>query len=369
MTIRELRVYSVALPARQMYNMSSSAVSTPYSTIIELVNSDGQCGYGEVCLASPHYQTAHNQGVIASLELLAPEIIGQDARLHNVLNARMHAVMEGHTEGKAAIDIACWDLAGKIHDCHVVDLLGGALTENVVTYHVIGIGTAEYAAAEAERLQSAGIKRLQLKAGGRSIDQDIESIHAVANAIAKDTDLAIDSNRGWSTTQALQVSNACADIAFSLEQPCATEAELLQLKTQIRHPIIIDENATDLRSIARQITTGTANGFGLKISRLGGLTAMLGVRDLCMQARIPMSADDAWGGDIIAAAGVALGATLKPDFSRGAWIAHPYHETHYDETHGPRIIDGYVTLPDGGPGLGLQIEPGYFGDPVAVYSG
>ena len=81
-----------------------------------------------------------------------------------------------------------------------------------------------------------------------------------------------------------------------------------------------------------------------------------------------MSADDAWGGDIIAAAGVALGATLDPQFSRGAWIAHPYHQTHYDEKNGPRISNGYVTLPQGGPGLGLVIEDGQFGDPVEVYS-
>ena len=87
-----------------------------------------------------------------------------------------------------------------------------------------------------------------------------------------------------------------------------------------------------------------------------------------MATRTPMSADDAWGGDIIAAAGVALGATLDPQFSRGSWIAHPYHQTHYDEKNGPRISNGYVTLPQGGPGLGLVIEEGQLGDPVEVYS-
>lgn len=92
------------------------------------------------------------------------------------------------------------------------------------------------------------------------------------------------------------------------------------------------------------------------------------VRDLCMATRTPISTDDAWGGDIIAAAGVALGATLEPQFSRGAWLAHPYHEKHYDEINGPRIENGFVTLPKGGPGLGLIIDDGQFGDPVAAYS-
>ncbi|MEM6986207.1 MAG: mandelate racemase/muconate lactonizing enzyme family protein [Pseudomonadota bacterium] len=367
MAITEIRVYTVELPAKQLYNMSSSSVAVPHSTILEVFDSSGHCGYGEVCLASPHYQPAHGAGVLASLPLLAPAVLGLDPLQHTRINAAMHGALDGHTEGKAAIDIACWDLAGKLFDRPVVDLLGGALADDVITYHVVGIGPAEVAAAEAARLQDSGIKRIQLKAGGRPIDDDIASIRAVADVLAPGTDLAVDTNRGWSTVEAVQVSNACADLKLSLEQPCATEAELRQIKTQLRHPLIVDENATDLRSIARQISNGTADGFGLKLSRLGGLTAMRAVRDLCMAARVPMSSDDAWGGDIIAAAGVALGATLAPQFSRGAWLAYPYHQTHYDPVNGPRLQGGHVSLPSGGPGLGLVFEDGCFGDPVASY--
>ena len=368
MAIKEIRVYSIALPAKQLYTMSSSDVTTPWSTIVEVRDSSGHSGYGEACMASPQYQAAHNAGVRASFELLAPAIKGCDPTQFNVLNAAMNKALDGHTEGKAALDIACWDLSGKILDKSVVDLLGGALQQDIITYHVVGIGTPEYAASEAKRLQNEGITRIQLKAGGRAIPEDIACIHAVADVLEAGTDLAVDTNRGWTSAEAIQVSNACADITLSLEQPCATEAELVHLKQQCNHPIVVDENSTDIGAMARMISTGLADGFGLKITRLGGLTNMRAVRDLCMATRTPMSADDAWGGDIIAAAGVALGATLDPQFSRGAWIAHPYHQTHYDEKNGPRISNGYVTLPQGGPGLGLVIEDGQFGDPVEVYS-
>ncbi|MEM7376295.1 MAG: mandelate racemase/muconate lactonizing enzyme family protein [Pseudomonadota bacterium] len=368
MAITDIRVYTAELPAKRLYNMSSSAVTVPQATIVELIDSSGHHGHGEVCLASPHYQPAHSGGVIASLELLAPAVLGLDPVQHTRVNAALNAALDGHTEGKAAIDIACWDLAGKLFDRHVIDLLGGALSDRVSTYHVVGIGEAEVAAADAAALQDAGLRRLQLKAGGRSIDQDIASIRAVAATLRPDTDLAVDTNRGWSTGEALHVSHACADLRLAFEQPCATEAELRHIKPQLRHPLIVDENATDLATIARLIANGTADGFGLKLSRLGGLTPMLAVRDLCRAARVPMSSDDAWGGDIIAAAGVALGATLAPQFSRGAWLAHPYHQTHYDPEHGPRLDGGSVTVPRGGPGLGLQLEAGCFGDPVAVYT-
>jgi L-alanine-DL-glutamate epimerase-like enolase superfamily enzyme len=367
MTIEEIRVYATPLGAQTKYNMSNSTVTTPMSTIVEMVDSDGVIGYGEACMASPQFQPAHNDGIRSSMSLLAPAILGLDPIHLSTINGAMNRALDGHTEGKAALDIACWDLIGKRLDQSVVDLLGGAQMTDVITYHVVGIDTPEIAAATATRLQDEGITRIQLKSGGRPIHEDIASIHAVAAVLRPGTDLAVDTNRGWSTVEAVHVSNACADITMSMEQPCATEAELQHIKAQIRHPIVVDENSTDVGAIARMISSGLANGFGLKLTRLGGLTTMRGVRDLCMATRTPMSADDAWGGDIIGAAGVALGATLDPQFTRGAWLAHPYHQTHYDEVNGPRIENGYATLPAGGPGLGLVLEEGQFGDPIAVY--
>ena len=365
--ITEIRVYAAPLSAETKYNMSSSTVGTPMSTIVEVIDADGVIGYGEACLASPQFQPAHNDGVRSSLSVLAPAILGLDPMQFTVVNAAMHRALTGHSEGKAALDIACWDLAGKRLELSVVDMLGGAQMDDVLTYHVVGIDTPEAAAATATRLQDEGITRLQLKTGGRGIHEDIASIHAVAEVLRPGTDLAIDTNRGWSTAEAIHVSNACRDIMLSMEQPCSTEAELHHVKAQIVHPIIVDENTTGIDAVARMISNGLADGFGLKLTRLGGLTAMRAVRDLCMATRTPMSSDDAWGGDIIGAAGVALGATLDPQFSRGAWLAHPYHQTHYDEANGPRIENGFATLPAGGPGLGLVLEDGQFGDPVAVY--
>jgi len=80
-----------------------------------------------------------------------------------------------------------------------------------------------------------------------------------------------------------------------------------------------------------------------------------------------MSCDDAWGGDIVAAACVHLGSTLRPSLNRGAWIAQPLVGHHYDEVAGPRIVDGHIAIPEG-PGLGLRIPDGALGEPVAVVS-
>ncbi len=236
----------------------------------------------------------------------------------------------------------------------------------VLTYHVVSIGRPQQQAAMAADLQDAGHTRLQLKAGGRHIDEDVESIRTVAAVVRPGTDLVVDVNRGWTVEEAIRVSIACDGIPMAIEQPCRTLDECSRARPHLRHPLLVDESATDLATIARAITGGHVDGLGMKLTRIGGITAMRAVRDLCASTGTPSSCDDSWGGDIIASACVHLGSTFAPHLSRGAWIAAPYIEGHYDAENGPRIENGRVSIP-AGPGLGIAIEDGSFGEPIALY--
>ena len=258
-TINEIRVYKVPLPAKSLYNMSSSEVLTPESTIVELIDSDGMIGYGEACMATPEAQEASNESIRSSLSVLAPSVIGVDPMELDLINTTMESALKGESEGKAAIDIACWDLIGKKLGKSVAELLGGNITHNVITYHVIGITSPENAAAEAEKLQAEGISRLQLKTGGRDVKEDISSIKAVAKVIKDGTFLDVDTNRGWTENEAVEVSSTCSEIAMSMEQPCATKEELFRLKPQIFHPLIIDESATDMATISKMVFSEIEN--------------------------------------------------------------------------------------------------------------
>ena len=135
----------------------------------------------------------------------------------------------------------------------------------------------------------------------------------------------------------------------------------------MRHPLLLDECADSLSTIANAIGTGVADGFGIKLTRVGGISGMRAIRDLCEATNTPTSCDDSWGGDIIAAACVHVGATLDPKLSRGAWISDPYQVAHYDEEHGPRIVNGTIAVPPG-HGLGITIPSEYFGVPISNYS-
>ena len=71
-------------------------------------------------------------------------------------------------------------------------------------------------------------------------------------------------------------------------------------------------------------------------------------------------------GDIIAAACVHIGATIKPKLFEGTWLAQPYIEGHYDSNNGIKIKGGHIKLPEGA-GLGVVPDEGIFTNELASY--
>jgi L-alanine-DL-glutamate epimerase-like enolase superfamily enzyme len=145
-------------------------------------------------------------------------------------------------------------------------------------------------------------------------------------------------------------------------------AEVATLRGRLVHPVYLDENTEDLNVVLTAVGTGIADGFGFKITRLGGLSKIAIARDICAIRSLPHTCDDAWGGDIIAAAGAHIGSTVEPSRFEGAWIAQEYLEGHYDSKNPVDIEDGNIRVPDG-PGLGVNPDPGVFGKPIAAYGG
>ena len=117
----------------------------------------------------------------------------------------------------------------------------------------------------------------------------------------------------------------------------------------------------------RAIALDACDGFGLKISRLGGLNAMATVRDICAARSLPHGVEDSWGGDITSAAIVQFAATVEPRMLEAAWTSTNYIEEHYDPDNGIEMQDGYFQLPTG-PGLGVNPQEERIGRCVASYS-
>lgn len=367
MKIVEVHIYQHDLPVKNgPYVMANSLVDSLDTTLVKIVADNGLVGWGETCPVGPTYAPGHSAGARAALCLIAPALIGAGELAPLAMRRLMDRQLNGHHYAKAAVDIAIYDLWGKHLGQRVADLLGGAVTEKVPSYYALSVGTPDETARIAAEKVAQGYPRLQIKVGGRALELDIETIHKVSEVAGKKVRLAVDANRGWSTRDILLVDQACRDIPFILEQPCNSIEEIATVRSQLSHPVYADESAVDLNTVLRLIGDRLVDGFGMKLTRLGGLHAMATFRDICEARGLPHTCDDSWGGDIIAAACTHVGATVRPDLLEGVWLAQPFIEGHYDPVNGIEINDGHIALPVG-PGLGISPDEAGFGAAFASF--
>lgn len=367
MKISGIHVFAHMLPVRGgAYRTSGSALETADSTIVKVAADNGLVGWGEVCPLGPTYQPQHAKGARAALEDIAPCVVGMELDGIASLHRRMDAALDGHAYAKAALDIAAYDLLGKHLGARVAELLGGAVTERVPSYYATCVDTPEEGARIAAEKVAEGYPRIQLKVGGRSVEVDIEAVRKTHERIGGKARLAVDANRGLATGEAVLLSHACRDIPFVLEQPCNSLEEIRAIRGRVCHPIYIDESGADLGVVMQAAAEGLCDGFGMKVTRIGGLKGGAWMRDMCAIRSLPHTTDDNWGGDIVSAACVHLGATVRARLMEGAWLAQPYVEGHYDSRNGIRIEGGHVALPSGA-GLGVEPDEGVFGEPCLVF--
>ncbi|MFT4651728.1 MAG: L-alanine-DL-glutamate epimerase-like enolase superfamily enzyme [Porticoccaceae bacterium] len=368
MRISKIVVYQHDLPVKNgPYRMANAEVFSLDTTLVKLETSCGLVGWGETCPVGPTYAPSYASGARAALIQMAPGLIGQDPMQPVLMHRHMDSLLNGHNYAKAAIDIAVYDLIGKKTRRRVADILGGPCTESVPSYYATGVGLPDEISRVAAEKAAEGYPRLQIKIGGRPVETDIEVIRKVWETVGNNMRIAVDGNRGLTCRDTLRLSRECADIPFILEQPCETVEEITGIRNQLHHAVYLDESAVSLNMVISVIGAGLVDGFGMKITRIGGLQPMAVFRDICEARNLHHTSDDSWGGDIIAAACVHLGATVKPKLFEGAWLAQPYIEDHYDSANGVKIIGGHIALPSG-PGLGVIPDEGIFTNEVAVFS-
>lgn len=367
MRITGIQVYQHDLPVvGSAYTMANTRLSRLDSTIVQLQTDSGHHGWGETCPLGSTYQQQHALGARAAIDLLAPMLIGESIEHPDLLMQKMNQALVGHNYAKAALEIAVVDASAHSRGIGVAELLGGARTESVPAYYALGLDEPAATAEAAQEKVAQGYRRLQLKIGGRDPHTDVDAIQAVWERVGGSVKLVADANRGLSMVDFRFISNACQNIPIAFEQPCQTLREIRSIRRQCQHSIFLDENVVDIETLELVIEQNLCDGFGLKMTRMGGLQAMAAARDLCAEAKLPHTCDDTWGGDIIAAACVQLASTVDPEQLEGVWIAAPYIAEHYDNSHAIRVENGEIRVPKG-PGLGINPNPDLFGLPVASY--
>ena len=335
------------------------------STVVAVTTNDGVIGYGEVCPLGTTYLASHAAGARAALELLAPAVIGCDPRDLGSVNDAMDATLLGHEYAKSPIDIACWDILGKVTGMDVATLLGGRRQESFPLYMAVPLDSPEAMTEYVLARQAEGIHRFQLKVGGDPA-VDGKRAHQVI-AVTTDADLVVaDANCGWRLNDAITAARLMNDLPrLYLEQPCPTMEECIEVRRHTTLPMVYDEVVHDVATMLRAVNPGGAGAFNLKVSKVGGLTKAKLMRDLATDLGIQVTIEDTWGGDIVSATSAHLAASTRRESLLTVSFMNDWVNEHV-AGYQPRSVHGIGSAPTG-PGLGIEVDRNALGGAIQTH--
>jgi len=363
MRIIRISAYRVELPLVEgSYKWSGGKAITVFDSTIVRVDTDaGVVGWGEVCPLGPFYLPAYANGVRAGIAELGPHLLGWDPLQLGALNHRMDAALKGHAYVKSGIDMACWDILGKVTGQPVCVLLGGRYGDDVPLYRAISQEDPEAMAAKVAGYRADGYRRFQLKVGGEA-DVDVARIKAVAAKLQSGDRLVADANTGWRMHDALRVVRAVRDVDVYIEQPCLTYEECLTVRRHTDHPFVLDEVIDGMDVLLRGHADRAMDLVNIKISKFGGLTKAKQARDLCASLGVAMTLEDSWGGDIVTAAIAHLAHSTPPEVFFSATDFNSYVTVSFADG-APQRVNGRMAASTA-PGLGIEPKMDVLGKPV-----
>ena len=365
MKITSIKAWQVDLPLKEgRYSWSNGNFVEVFDTTVVAVETDvGITGYGECCPLGSAYLPAYAAGVRAGLQEIGPKVIGMDPTDLGVLNRHMDSVLRGHPYVKAPIDVACWDILGKVAGLPVYKLLGGAEQAEIDLYRAISQVPPKQMAENVAGYKREGYRKFQLKVGGDA-NEDLARIRACREILDPSDTLVADANTGWTMAETARIIAATADLDIYIEQPCPTYEECLSVRRRAIRPWVLDEVITGLDVLVRALGDHAMDVINLKISKVGGLTKARQMRDLCVSSGIPMTIEDTWGGDIVTASIAHLARSTPAEFCFSATDFNSYGTVTIADG-APQRKNGRMTASDA-PGLGITPRMDVLGTPVLV---
>ena len=367
MKITRITVYQSDLPLEHPYWLSGGRLKFECldATFIKIETDAGITGWGEGTPWGHTYVPAHGPGIRAGIETMASCVLGLDPRRVLDVERAMDLALPGHLYAKSPIDMACWDIAGKVAGLPIADLMGGGSRTPRPIASSVGAKTVEETREVIERYRDRGYVAHSVKIGG-DVERDVARIRDVESIRLPGEIVLYDVNRGWTRQQALRVMQATEDLQVMFEQPGETLDDIAAIRPLHSAPVSVDESLVTLQDAARIARDGLAEVFGIKLNRVGGLTKAARMRDLALAHGIDMFVM-ATGGSVLAdTEALHLAATIPDINCHAVWACQDMLTVDIANGRGPRNTDGHLHLPEG-PGLGVEPDEDRLGDPVAVY--
>jgi L-alanine-DL-glutamate epimerase-like enolase superfamily enzyme len=357
--IEAIKVREVCVPGQ-----AHNRITTTYGTVpdahfaLVFVTAGGLTGVGEA--ATERWWTGEDAASVrhAVEDFIAPELVGRRLGIRQALRV-MDAATVLHPYAKAAVEIALWDLLGKITGQPLYVLLGGGDPSPVPIKYVIGMGSDEHLREEVAFGRSAGFSYFKTKVGTVLAD-DVRRCEVLMEELRPGEQLGVDAQAGWSPVTALAALPRLADLGISfLEQPVspALPEVMADLTARSEVPIVAHESMFTIRDGAAAFRSPVAHIWALTPSTHGGIVPTLDLLSLARAAGVPCLL----GSNIELGVSTAMMIQLAAAFDEiracpvPSDIVGPMYHGDDIVTRQPQIAGGCIHVPDG-PGLGVEID-------------
>ena len=255
----------------------------------------------------------------------------------------------------SGIDIALWDLKGKIAGLPVYKLLGG-FTNKIDTYiaggyYEEGKGLKELA-EEMEVNMDLGARAVKMKIGAVPINEDVERVRVVRETVGPDVKVMVDANNAYRHYQAIEFARKAEKYdLFWFEEPVEPDDYIGQreITQSTSIPVAAGENEYTRYGFRDMINHRAVDILQPDALIMGGVTEFMKVVALAQANDLDIAPHGAQEVHIHLVTAISNGLILE--YYRDS--VDPMHGNMYKETL--TIKDGYVYAPDR-PGLGLELN-------------
>jgi L-alanine-DL-glutamate epimerase-like enolase superfamily enzyme len=383
MRIRDVRTIPVEYPLPRPVFDANYIMATKPALLVEVVTDEGLIGLGEA---------AHFGGPLRSTQTviegeLRDHLLGEDSREIERLWEQMHQRAYKHARGgvliaaMSGIDIALWDLRGKMSGMPLWRLLGG-YRRRLPAYatggfYAEGKGVRELC-DEMHGYCQHGFRAVKMKVGRNSdvegsplrsmahrgvcevpLTEDLARVRAVRETIGSDIRLMVDANGAWDIPTAVKMGRAMEPFdIYWYEEPVSPDdlTGSAEVAAKVMIPVAGYETCTYGKVGFRDYIAARAIHFVQPdVAWCGGLTEALKIAHLAQAWNMPLAPHIHGSAIAVTAAAHLLGAVANASMAEMVFPAHPLMA---DLVREPLVVDrtGHIELSDR-PGLGVELEP------------
>lgn len=347
-----------AIPTEGQVFSRSGVRNHRSTTLVKIDTNEGVSGFGS---------SSGNGELIEFIvaRVLKPLLIGMDPTSIDEIWDKAY-VRGGHKEfgtrgvgvvAMSGVDIALWDILGKVRGLPLYQLIGEKCRDKVPVY-----ATALYpeepvkVAKRARDFADQGFHGVKIKVGF-DLQQDVRIVRAVRQELGKDFMVMTDANQGYAVDVALEASEVFAESGvFWLEEPLFVEdiEGHARLREQGKTPIAVGENLQMRYAFENFVARGAVDFLQPDVARAGGITEIRKIAAMGAAHGRPISFHT-WGDAIALAASVHLSAAIKECIVME--LDYTYNPLRAELLRDPLELQrGYLRPPEG-PGLGVEVEP------------